>query len=578
MRTFWRITKLLGDYKRLTVAGFALAFAQMGLSLLVPRVTQLAIDRALLGGDSHMLVWYGLGLIGVGAVRFAVGVGRRLTTGKASLGIEYDLRQRLWSHLLRQPFAYFDRWPTGQLMSRLMSDITNVRMFLGYGMVFFAVNVVMILAIAVILLALDWRLALLSLAFLPALLLVTWRFSRRLRPILRDVQQRIADVTAAAEENVVGSRIVRIFAREDDEMAKFSDRSTRVFEASVAAARTRAVYVPLIAFLPNLAVAFLLWYGGRQVVQGSLTLGELVAFYTYLMMLVYPAQVIGWLTGLAQRAMASGERIYELLDAPIEMEERPDAAPLPQAAGAVTFDRVSFAYGDRRVLEDVSLEVPAGRTVALVGHTGCGKTTLANLVPRFYDATEGEVLVDGVNVRDYSLDALRNKLGYVPQSAVLFSGTIASNVGYGDSGKPAPTLDEIRRAVAIAQGTEFVEKMPEKYDAPIARGGTNVSGGQKQRLCIARALLKRPKVLIFDDSTSAVDTATEARIRRRLAEELPGVTKIVITQRVSAIEGADRIVVLENGRIRAAGTHAELLERDPVYRDICRLQRRGAAS
>jgi ATP-binding cassette subfamily B protein len=333
MKTFWRILKLLGDYKWLTIAGFALAFAQMGLGLLVPRVVQLTINNALLGGETGLLVTYGLALLGIALVRFVVGVLRRLASGKASLGIEYDLRNRMWSHILRQSFSYFDRWPTGQLMSRAMSDVQNVRMFLGYGLVFFATNIVMMVAIAVILFVMDWKLALLSLAFMPFLLLVTIRFSLRLKPILKDVQQKIADVTAAAEENVVGSRIVRIFAREDDELVKFSDRSYKVFEASVAAARVRAVYIPLIAFIPNLAVAFLLYYGGRQVIDGSLSLGSLVAFYSYLMMLVYPAQVIGWLTGLAQRAIASGERVYEVLDSPLEMTERPDAKPLGPAAG-----------------------------------------------------------------------------------------------------------------------------------------------------------------------------------------------------------------------------------------------------
>ena len=334
MKTFWRILKLLGDYKWLTILGFALAFAQMGLGLVVPRIIQLTINNALDRGRDRP----------AGHLRSRPPRHRRrplrrrrrpqrLASGKASLGIEYDLRNRMWAHILRQSFSYFDRWPTGQLMSRAMSDVQNVRMFLGYGLVFFVTNIVMMVAIAVILLVMDWKLALMSLAFLPFLLLVTIRFSLRLKPILMDVQQKIADVTAAAEENVVGSRIVRIFAREDDELVKFSDRSYKVFEASVAAARTRAVYIPLIAFIPNLAVAFLLYYGGRQVIEGDLSLGSLVAFYSYLMMLVYPAQIIGWLTGLAQRAIASGERVYEVLDSPLEMTEKPDAQPLRDAFG-----------------------------------------------------------------------------------------------------------------------------------------------------------------------------------------------------------------------------------------------------
>jgi ATP-binding cassette subfamily B protein len=556
MKTFWRMTKLLGGYKWLTIAGFALAFAQMGLSLVVPRITQLTIDRALLGGESELLVWYGLTLIGVGVVRFAVGVGRRLTTGKASLGIEYDLRNRLWAHLLRQPYGYFDRWPTGQLMSRAMSDISNVRMFLGYGLVFLAINASMIVAVSVIMLVLDWRLALLSLAFLPALLFVTWRFSRRLQPILKDVQQRIADVTAAAEENVVGSRIVRIFAREDDELAKFSERSTRVFEASVAAARTRAVYIPLIAFVPNLAIAFLLWYGGRQVVQGDLTLGELVAFYTYLMMLVYPAQMIGWLTGLAQRAIASGERVYELLDAPLEMQERPDAAPLPQATGAVSFDNVSFSYVDRTVLEDVDLEVPAGRTVALVGHTGCGKTTLANLVPRFYDASGGRVLVDGHDVRDLKLDDLRGHIGVVTQDPFLFSTSIAENIR---AGRPEASDEEVREAARAAQADDFVAALPEGYETIVGERGFTLSGGQRQRIAIARALVMDPRILILDDATSSVDVETEFRIREALVGVMKGRTTFIIAHRPSTISLADEVVVLDHGRIVERGTHDALM-------------------
>jgi len=567
MKVFWRILKLLGDYKWLTFVGFTLAFAQMGLGLLVPRIIQLTINNALIGGESGLLVTYGLALLGIAIVRFIVAVGRRLATGKASLGIEYDLRNRMWSHLLKQSFSYFDRWPTGQLMSRAMSDVQNVRTFLGYGLVFFATNIVMMVVVAIILLLLDWRMGLMSLAFLPFLLLVTVRFSRRLQPILKDVQQRIADVTAAAEENVVGSRIVRIFAREDDELEKFSDRSYKVFEASVAAARVRAKYIPLIAFIPNLAVAFLLYYGGRQVIDGSLSLGSLVAFYSYLMMLVYPAQVIGWLTGLAQRAIASGERVYEVLDAPLEMEERPDARPLrgPDGGppvGAVTFDDVWFSYVDRPVLEAVSLDVPAGRVLAFVGHTGCGKTTLTNLIPRFYDTSAGRVLVDGQDVRDLQTADLRSHIGIVTQDPFLFSASIADNIRFG---RPDAGDDEVKAAAQAAQADEFVAALPEGYDTVVGERGFTLSGGQRQRIAIARALVMDPRILILDDATSSVDVETEFKIRAALTEVMRGRTTFIIAHRPSTIALADEVVVLDHGHIEEHGTHDELMAAGGLY-------------
>ena len=567
MKTFSRILKLLGDYKWLTFVGFALAFAQMGLGLLVPRIIQLTINNALVGGKASLLVTYGLALLGIAVVRFVVAVGRRLASGKASLAIEYDLRNRMWSHLLRQSFSYFDRWPTGQLMSRAMSDVQNVRMFLGYGLVFFATNIVMMVAVAIILLVLDWRMGLLSLAFLPFLLLVTVRFSRRLQPILKDVQQRIADVTAAAEENVVGSRIVRIFAREDDELEKFSDRSYKVFEASVAAARTRAVYIPLIALIPNLAVAFLLYYGGRQVIDGSLSLGSLVAFYSYLMMLVYPAQVIGWLIGLAQRAIASGERVYQVLDAPLEMQERPDARPLRGAdggppVGAVTFEDVYFSYVDRPVLEAVSLAVPAGRTLALVGHTGCGKTTLTNLIPRFYDTSAGRVLVDGQDVRDLQSADLRSHIGIVTQDPFLFSASIAENIRFG---RPAASDDEVRAAARAAQAHGFVAALPESYDTVVGERGFTLSGGQRQRIAIARALVMDPRILILDDATSSVDVETEFKIRAALTEVMRGRTTFIIAHRPTTIALADEVVVLDHGHIEERGPHDELIAAGGLY-------------
>jgi ABC-type multidrug transport system fused ATPase/permease subunit len=571
MKTFLRILGLLRDYKWLMIVGFALAFAQTGLSLVVPQIIHLTIDKGLPSsghpGDPGLLVTYGLVLLGVVALRFFVAVGRRLTTGKASLGMEYDLRNRMWTHLLRQPASYFDRWPTGQLMSRAMSDIQNVRMFLGYGLIYFTTNAVMMVAVVVLLFFLDWKLALLSMAFLPALLFVTLRFSERLRPILQDVQQKIADVTEAAEENVVGSRIVRIFAREDDELVKFSKRSYRVFEASVAAARVRAIYIPLIAFIPNMAVAVLLYYGGRQVIEGNMTLGAMVAFYTYLMMFIYPAQIIGWLTGLAQRAIASGNRVYEIMDAPLEMTERPDARPLrgPGGAppqGAVTFEGVWFSYVDRPVLEAVDLEVPAGRTVALVGHTGCGKTTLTNLIPRYYDVGAGRVLIDGQDVRELQLADLRSHIGIVNQDPFLFSESINENIRLG---RPEADLEAVREAAKAAQADEFIQALPEGYDTVIGERGFTLSGGQRQRIAIARALVMDPRILVLDDATSSVDVETEFKIRRALQEVTHDRTTFIIAHRPSTISLADEIVVMDKGRIAERGQHADLMAAGGLY-------------
>jgi len=563
MKTFWRITKLLGDYPFLVFVGFSTALLQMACSLAIPWLTRGVINKALVPGKTSLLIYYGLALLAVGAARFGFAVARRLSTGKVSLAIEFDLRNKLWSHLLAQPFSYFDRWPTGQLMSRAMSDVQNVRMFLGYGLIFFTTNIFSMVAVTVLMFFLNWQLALLSLAFLPLLLLATLRFSRRLQPILRDVQQKIADVTAAAEENVTGSRIVKIFAREDDELAKFSDRSTQVFEASVSAARIRAFYVPLIGFLPNLAVVVLLYVGGRDVIDGTMSLGSLVAFYSYLMMLIYPAQVIGWLTGLAQRAVASGTRVYELLDAPIEMTQRRDATPLPSVTGDVRFENVWFSYVDRPVLEGVDLAVPAGKTVALVGHTGCGKTTLTNLVPRFYDTSDGRVLVDGHDVRDVQLDDLRRHIGVVNQDPFLFSASIADNIRFG---RPEATDEQVRAAAERAQAASFIAALPEGYETVVGERGLTLSGGQRQRVAIARALVVDPQILVLDDATSSVDAETEFRIRRALVEVMKGRTTFIIAHRPSTISLAEEIVVMDKGRIVERGTHRRLIAADTLYR------------
>jgi ATP-binding cassette subfamily B protein len=562
MRTFWRISKFLADYKLLVVIAFATALAQMAMSLVIPLLTRAVINDALLAGRHRLLVPLGLAILGVGAARFVFAVARRLTTGKVSLGIEYSLRNRMYEHLLAQPAGYFDRWQTGQLMSRAMSDVQNVRMFLGYGLIFFTANVFTLVAVTVLLFVLNWSLALLTLLFFPALLVVALRFSSKLHPVLRDVQQKIADVTTAAEENVTGSRIVKIFAREDDELAKFSARSRAVFDASISAARLRALYVPLIGFLPSIAVAVLLFWGGREVIDGSLSLGSLVAFYTYLMMLVYPAQVLGWLTGLMQRAIASGERVYEILDTPLEMTDKPDAVELTEVCGRVTFEDVRFGYGGREVLAGVDLDVPCGAPIALVGHTGCGKTTLTDLIPRFYDVSGGRVLVDGHDVRDVTRESLRRHIGIVNQDPYLFSTSVADNIRFG---RPEASDDQVRRAARRAQAEEFIEELPDGFETVIGERGYTLSGGQRQRIAIARALAMNPRILILDDATSSVDTATEFKIREALLDVMKDRTTFIIAHRPSTIALAKDVIVLDQGRIVERGAHEELMAGGGLY-------------
>lgn len=559
-----RTLGLLRAYLPLTVAGFVLALAHMGLGLAVPWFIRLIIDEAILKNSGRALALYGSALLLIALVRFALAFGRRLASGKMSLAIEYDLRNRLWAHLLEQPAHFYDRWPTGQLMSRAMSDVQNVRMFLGYGLVFFATNIVTMIAVAIVLFVVNWRLALASLAFLPVLLLVTVRFGRRLNPILKDVQQRLADVTAAAEESIIGSSIVRIFAREEDDFVKFAGHSRAVFHASVDAARARAIYIPLTAFLPSVAVAVLLAFGGSEVIAGRLTLGSLVAFYGYLMLLVYPAQVIGWLTGLAQRAIASATRVFEILDTPLEMANptQPHVLrPGPDGA-AVTLVGVTLTYDRRPALRDINLTVPAASTVAIVGRTGSGKSTLTALLPRFYDPDAGRVLIDGRDLRDLDLTSLRRHVGLVAQDPFLFSASVGDNLRLG---RPDAPLDEVIAAAKVAAAHEFISELPEGYETIIGERGLTLSGGQRQRLALARALLVDPAVLILDDATSSVDVETEARIWRSLRSVTRRRTTVVIAHRAATIALADVVVLLEGGRIVAQGTHSDLLGSNALY-------------
>jgi ATP-binding cassette, subfamily B, bacterial len=565
-QTFGRLLGFLRPYRWSLIASVVLAIGSQIAGLALPWLTGEVIDEAIAKDDRALLQALVAAVAVAGLAKALMLVGRRFIAGRQALGVEFDIRNALYAHLLRLSWGFYDRHQTGQLMSRATVDLQQVRFFLGYGLIFFSQHVITIVATTAILFVIDWQLALIALAITPILVLVAYRYSRASHPILREVQQRMADMTTVAEENIVGVNVVKAFAQEPSEAAKFARRSEGVFAESIKATRQRAFYVPFLSFLPLLAQAAVLLAGGHRVVSGELAIGEFVAFNVYVLLLVMPLRMLGMWIGTSQRAIASGERIFEVLDEPEDVVESPDARPLPAGRGHLRFEHVTFGYDpERPVLHDVHLELEAGRTVALIGHTGSGKTTLTTLVPRFYDVQEGRVLLDGVDVRDVRLGDLRREIGIVSQDPFLFSTTVRDNIAFGAL---EATDEEIERAARMAQAHEFVVELPKGYDTVIGERGITLSGGQRQRIAIARAILVDPRVLVLDDATASVDATTEAQIRLGLREAMKGRTTLIVAHRLSTISLADEVVVVEHGRIVARGTHEDLIHESGVYREI----------
>jgi ABC-type multidrug transport system fused ATPase/permease subunit len=564
---FFRLLGFLKPYRGGLVVSCILAIGSQAAQIALVWVTgRDVIDKALLGGD-HSLLWESVGaIIGLGLARSVLMLGRRILSGRQALDVEMDLRSQMYAHLVRMSFGFYDRHQTGQLMSRATVDLQGVRFFLGYGLIFFFQNILTVLSVTIVLFFFDWQLAVWVLGITPLLIVLAYRYSRVAHPTLREVQQRLADVATVAEENIVGVHVVKAFAQEPAEQAKFKHRSELVFEETLRANRQRALYVPLISFVPLLAQAAVLLYGAKRVQDGTLSAGAFVSFNLYLAMLVVPLRSLGMWIGQAQRATAAGERIFQVMDEPEGVADRPDAGPLPPGKGEIAFEHVSFEYlPGRPVLEQLDLHIAPGRTVALIGHTGSGKTTLTTLVPRFYDATEGRVLVDGADVRDVTLASLRTEIGVISQDPFLFSATVRENIAFG---RGELSDEEIERHARAAQAHDFIERLPDGYDTVIGERGITLSGGQRQRIAIARALAVDPRILILDDATASVDATTEARIRTGLREAMRDRTTLIIAHRLSTIALADEIVVLAHGRVAARGTHDELIESSPVYREI----------
>ena len=566
MKVFWRLLTFLRPYRAGVAWSLGLAAVAIGATVAIPYLTGRAIDD-INHHDRRGLVVAGIAIAGAGIARLGLTVARRLIAGRVSLGVEYDLRNRMYAHLQALELGFFDGQQTGQLMSRVTVDLQAVRFFLGYGLVFLIQSAITVLLGAAAMFALNPGLAATALWPVPFVVFAGWRFGLRNRPAQQEVQQRIAELTADVEENISGVRVVKAFAREQRQLARFRHSVTRVFDQSILSTRIRAFYTPFIGFLPSLGLAAILYFGGRSVIDRTLTVGEFTAFYSYLLMLISPMRTLGVILGMAQRATASGARIFQILDRDPAMPV-PDGAPaLPAGDGRVELRGITFAYAGANTpaLREIDLVVEGGSTVALVGGTGSGKTTLVSLIPRLYDPQQGAVLVDGADVAQVQPASLRHQIALVTDDPFLFSATVRENISYA---RPDATAAEVQRAAERAQAHEFISELPEGYDTLIGERGLTLSGGQRQRLAIARALLADPRILILDDATSSVDASTEQEIKGALREVMRGRTTFVIAHRLSTISLADEIVVLEHGRVIARGDHDALREDSPLYREI----------
>ncbi|MBC8448732.1 MAG: ABC transporter ATP-binding protein [Chloroflexi bacterium] len=568
MNNLRRVLKFLEPYRRQAILSMLLLLGVVVADLVVPRLTQRIIDEGVAKQDMGMILTTSLLMLGAAVLSALFSVGNTVLSVRVAMSVSADLRSALVRQVQTFSFGNLDRIQTGQLLVRATSDVNQVQMIVQMALRILTRAPLWMLGSVVMLIATSRQLALLMLALLLVIGGIIGFFLVKGRPLFLSVQQKLDRLNQVMQENLAGVRVVKAFVRDRHENARFDQVNRDLTAENIRVMQLIATLIPTMMFLVNAGVVGVVWWGGRSAIIGDFTVGQIMASINYMSFSLFPMMMLGGMIGPISAADASAGRICEVLDSTPEVQERPDAQPLLKVAGRVAFEHVCFSYNhdcSEPVLEDINLVAEPGQTVAILGATGSGKSSLVHLIPRFYEAGQGRVTLDGVDVRDIPMDDLRAQVGIALQEAVLFSGTIGDNIRYG---RPDATDEEVTAAAKAAQAHDFIAAFPDGYDTPVGQRGVNLSGGQKQRIAIARALLVQPKVLILDDSTSSVDVETEARIQDALEELMADRTNLVIAQRISTVLNADKIVVLDRGRIAAQGTHAGLMASSPIYREI----------
>jgi ATP-binding cassette subfamily B multidrug efflux pump len=567
MSSLRRAISYLGPYWLTAVGAVASLILVTAANLVIPQLIRWVIDNGITPRSMSTILWAAAGLVGAAVVRGIFNFTQGYWSEKASQNVAFDVRNHLFDKIQSLSFSYHDRAQTGQLMTRLTSDVEMVRQFTGMGLFQFINAIAMLFGSAALLLLMNWQLALITMVSIPLMLVLIVRFLVAVRPLFQQVQARLGALNTVLQENLAGIRVVKAFVREPFEANRFHVANQEYLKTNLQTVRAFATNFPLIFFIFNLGTLAIVWVGGDMVISTRLSLGELTAFIAYLNFMIFPIMMIGMLSAMIARAAASAHRIFEILDAQSEVTDRPGALPLPAIQGRVAFEDVSFRYigGERDTLGHVSFNAEPGQTVAILGATGSGKSTIINLIARFYDVTGGRVTVDGHDVRDVTLESLRSQIGIVLQETTLFTGTVRDNIAYG---RPDASDQEVLAAAQAAQAHDFILEMPDGYLTRVGERGIGLSGGQRQRIAIARALLVNPRILILDDSTSSVDAETEYQIQQALDQLMLGRTSFVIAQRISTVRHAGLILVLDQGRLAATGTHEQLLLESPLYAEI----------